>query len=171
MAEMLKEREAIAAVLQDAKPVWRVCFVCTGNTCRSPMAEAVANVLLQMRGKGDEAFSRGLYANENEPISSGALAALQEAQIPPVEVHDYRKHTARNLREGEVEHFDLLVAMTPAHAMELMMRFPQAASKIVCMPCPISDPYGGDRATYAACLKQIQEGVHALLTDGGQHAD
>ena len=146
----------------------RICFVCTGNTCRSPMAEAVANACIfgaqskpaEVRA---EAFSRGLYAHENEPISRGALDALESAQIPVIEGHDYRKHTAHTLTEQDVASFDLLIGMTASHAMEMMMRFPQAAGRITCMPQQIADPYGGDAETYRACLEQIRACVGQML--------
>ena len=50
--------------------------------------------------------------------------------------------------------------------MELMMRFPQLANRITCMPKPIADPFGGDAAIYETCLEEIVEGVKALLFAG-----
>ena len=143
----------------------KILFVCTGNTCRSPMAEAVASCLIadDPTLSRIEAFSRGLYANPGDPISKHALLALEEAEIAPVAMHDYRTHTAHNLGAEEAERYDLLIGMTGAHAMELMMRFPMLAQRITCMPTPISDPYGGDLAVYRACLAEICAGVKALL--------
>ncbi len=177
MAELLKEK-CVRTECEDTS-VRRICFVCTGNTCRSPMAEAVANALLyEAKNKAlqgiapevrdaiapsTEAFSRGLYANENQPISRGACDALEEAGVPSTAGRDYRKHTAHNLTAQDVASFDLLIGMTASHAMELMMRFPQAADRIACMPQQIFDPYGGDGEVYRKCLAQITEGVKSLL--------
>lgn len=177
MAELLKERMASAA--SGEASVRRICFVCTGNTCRSPMAEAVANAFLQEEKdrvlkmlpqelrdtvtSTTEAFSRGLYARENEPISQGALHALEKAEIATVQGHDYHMHAAHNLSAEDAASFDLLIGMTTSHTMELMMRFPQAANRIVCMPQQIVDPYGGDDETYRQCLMAIVEGVRTLL--------
>ena len=168
MSEKTMERQAPQKCKVDATQARRVCFVCTGNTCRSPMAEAVANAMAAEKaqkggGKPFEAFSRGLYALENDPISGGAVRALEEGQIPVTEGHDYHTHTARMLSATEAESFDLLVGMTGSHVMEMLMRYPQAASKIVCMPKPITDPYGGSDAVYLRCLGEITEGVRALL--------
>ena len=58
---------------------------------------------------------------------------------------------------------DLLIPMTRAHAMELILRFPTAASRIYCLPTEISDPFGGDLQVYEQCLAEIAEGVSSLL--------
>ena len=141
----------------------RICFVCTGNTCRSPMAAAVANAQAQKTGQALLAFSAGLYAVEGMPISSNAVLALENAEIAPAKGLDYHSHVAHTLTEAEAAGFDLLIPMTRAHAMELILRYPQVASKIYCLPTEISDPYGGDLRVYEKCLSEIAEGVCSLL--------
>ena len=164
---------------EDAAQPTRVCFVCTGNTCRSPMAEAVANALAaeeaeRMAGALPEGMrdciiprievcSAGLYPIEGDPIASNAVAALEEAGVRAIPSRDYHNHLATALTEQTVNASDLLVGMSGSHVMELFMRYPQAAQKIVCMPQAISDPFGGDLARYRACLAEITEGVRALL--------
>ena len=158
----------------------RVCFVCTGNTCRSPMAEAVANALSAQALNAYpeavrealtprvQAFSAGLYAENGTPISRHACLALELDGVLPVKERDYHNHTAHTITEEDAEHADLLVAMTPAHAMELMMRFPAAAKRIVLMPTAISDPFGGDLSIYRKCLSEITDGVRKLLFEEGE---
>lgn len=144
----------------------RICFVCTGNTCRSPMAAAVANALASERD-GEKpsliATSAGLYAGEGEPITPVAVVALEHAGVRAVEGVDYHAHIAHTVTEADVDAADLLVAVSGSHAMELLFRFPAAAHKIVCMPQAISDPFGGDLARYEACLREITAGVKTLL--------
>lgn len=176
MTPITKEKQISAQAPQDL-PILRVCFVCTGNTCRSPMAAAVANAMAQptaalpedLRQKmapALQAYSAGLYAVAGEPISHNAVKALEEANVAAVKGLDYHKHAARTLTLEEAERFDWLVAVSERHAMELLMRFPQLASRMIQMPSAISDPYGGDLARYKACLAEITKGVQALFFSG-----
>ncbi len=166
--ELLEERaNPVRAEAAGAQPR-RVCFVCTGNTCRSPMAEAVANAIIKAEGRTDlRVFSAGLCAAEGDPITPYAVRVLEEAEIPAVSGHDYHRHVAHSLLSEEADAFDLLVGLTEHHAMQMMMRFPEAAEKITSMPTPIADPWGGDVETYRECLAQIRKGVLALLFPEG----
>ena len=141
----------------------RICFVCTGNTCRSPMAAAVANA---QWGQELTAISRGLYANEGEPITPLAIQALETAGIKPCPQNDYHTHTARNLSTADVQDCDLLVAVSAGHAMQMLLQFPQAAHKITCLPTPIDDPWGQGIEVYQRCLESIIRGVNELLAKG-----
>ena len=145
----------------------RICFVCTGNTCRSPMA--VANAIVhtpefqRTSPRPIEAYSAGLYAVAGDPISSNALLALERAGIQPDAARDYRKHRAHTLTQEEAERYDLLVGISDGHAMELILRFPSLASRVTAMDPPVSDPYGGDLARYEHALGDIITGVRNLL--------
>lgn len=160
---------------EEPAPVKRVCFVCTGNTCRSPMAAAVANFLAfeplqklpesirELTSPALEAFSAGLGAIEGDKIAQNAVLALENAGILAVPGHDYHAHTAHLICGEEAERFDLLIGLTRNHAFSLMMRFPNLAQKIVSLPADIPDPYGGDEKCYRDCLEQITHAVRELL--------
>ncbi len=141
----------------------RICFVCTGNTCRSPMAEAVFNHLAAQTGEAWQAVSRGIYAHEGDPISFNAVLALEEAGVSPVKGQDYHAHRAQNAEEGFLKTCDRILAMTPGHAMELILRFPALASRISAFPSPVSDPFGGDLAGYKRCLEEITRQIETLF--------
>ena len=135
------------------------------------MAAAVANAMAKERQTPLEALSRGLYANDGEPISPHAEEALEMAEVAVVQSHDYHRHTAHTLSEEDVENADLLVGMSGSHCMELLLRYPQAAQRITAMPSPISDPFGGDLAVYCACLAEITEGIRTLLFSSSEPKD
>ena len=137
-----------------------VLFVCTGNTCRSPMAAALFNDRAVKKGRAAVAFSAGLYAEEGAPITPAAAAALQAAGIAPTEQNNYNAHRAHTVTAADMEKAGLVLCMSDRHAMELLLRFPEAAGKIETLPLSIPDPYGGDAAVYAACLSTLQ---YALL--------
>ena len=162
----LAEQERLS--LPEEDKIKRVCFICTGNTCRSPMAAAVANHLAKQFVQADsgqpiEAFSAGLYAMEGEPVATNAVLALEEQGIQPAAAFDYHAHRAHTLQESEAEKFDLLIGLSGQHVMELLLRFPHLANKIIAMPRAIFDPYGGDLILYETCLQQIIDGVKELL--------
>ena len=155
----------------------RICFVCTGNTCRSPMAAAVANAMAHrelesfpesvrsMMTPRLVAYSAGIYAHNGDPIASNAISALEDANIPAVAGLDYHTHTAHTLGEEEAEGYDLLIGLTREHAMALLIRFPHLAQRITVFPSDISDPYGGNSEVYQVCLEQIAEGIRIGLFD------
>lgn len=133
----------------------KVCFVCTGNTCRSPMAAMVLNKL----GKeyGITAVSAGLFPNVGDPISVYAAEALNKNNFC---VPD---HFAVRINEDIVGDCDRIIGMSENHAFILMQMFPTAASKIYNMPENIDDPYGGTIEDYEKCLKQIIAGVREMF--------
>ena len=139
----------------------KVCFVCTGNTCRSPMAAAVYNQL--NKGSDRYAVSMGLYAIEGMPISDNAVTALEDAGIISDRDNPYREHRARQCSIDALKGCDHIVGISDAHTLELIARYPELASRIYSMPKGISDPYGGDLETYKECLAQIEEGIKELF--------
>jgi protein-tyrosine phosphatase len=153
----------------------RVCFVCTGNTCRSPMAAAVANHLAKEAlsklpqsvrayvSPDWEAYSAGILANEGDPIAFNAVLALEDAGILPDPNRDYHRHTAHRLTEKEATQYDRLVGLSREHALALLMQFPALASRISCFPTDIPDPFGGSAADYRICLSAITDGVRSML--------
>ncbi|MBE6564389.1 MAG: low molecular weight protein arginine phosphatase [Ruminococcaceae bacterium] len=153
-AAPLKEEKKSVIGQETAKPI---LFVCTGNTCRSPMAEAMYEAL---SGQKDSALSAGIFPAVGEPVSENAIAALEKRGI------DCQKAKSRGAVRADaflLERCERAVAMTASHAMMLMSEYPQYASKIFSMPTDIPDPFGGDEAAYEACLSKIEEGLRALF--------
>ena len=133
----------------------RVLFICTGNTCRSPMAAALLLDLAARRGANLVASSAGIYAAEGAPISENAANALFRAGVADTPKNHYTAHTARRVTEEMIAKADEVVALSDTHAFELMMRFPAYAGKISTLALNIPDPFGGDQAEYDACLATL----------------
>ena len=139
-----------------------VCFVCSGNTCRSPMAEAMLNYL----GKGKyRAVSAGTNAFNGDSIAENAALALERAGVPSVEPHDYKNHRSSEIKFSDIVHSDMLVGMTSRHTFQLISAFPEYAEKMRFMPYDIPDPFMQSEAVYDKCLEMITVGLRELFPD------
>lgn len=142
------------------KDIRMYCFVCTGNTCRSPMAAALLNHLGQSHGIF--AFSRGTAVTAGAPIAENAAAALRAAGVEPSGRNDYTRHRAAQLTREDFEMCDGVFALTPAHAQQILFAFPEYAGRVRILG-DIADPYGSTPEQYAACLEEIRGTLRALF--------
>lgn len=133
-----------------------ILFVCTGNTCRSPMAEAVFNRFYADGEKKRYAESAGLFAG-GSPISANAENALRRIGI------ENFTHISRNVSEELMEKASLVVGISASHATSLILAFPRYASKITSLPTDIPDPYGGNEKEYEECLRMILSALREMF--------
>lgn len=135
----------------------RVCFVCTGNTCRSPMAQAWLNHVGAARGY--TAVSCGIAVSGFEPMASGALLALEHAGVKSTPGNNYESHLSTPASLSLLQDCDRIIGMTQRHAMALLMAFPQLASRISAFPEDIPDPFGQPDEAYEETLNAIIRGI------------
>ena len=143
---------------------YTLLFVCTGNTCRSPMAEGLlhhlanATDVLHISSAGCATFG-------GAPASSEAIAVMAERDI------DISAHRSSPLDGRKIDESDLIVVMTVAHQETVRRRFPQAAPKIRLLSSfgtetettDIADPFGLSLSAYRRTRDEIESAVADLL--------
>lgn len=142
----------------------QITFVCTGNTCRSPMAEAIAKQYAATHCPDNhyEITSVGLNTFNGSPASQHAINVCREIGI------DLTSHRSQRLNPEIAEKTDLFAVMTPHHAAFLRQcGIPE--DKITVLGGGIPDPFGGDEATYRACRDAIANAVADLFANIAAH--
>jgi L-threonylcarbamoyladenylate synthase len=148
-----------------------ILFVCTGNTCRSPMAESLMRRKLARRLRcsdddlldhGFSVLSAGLAAHRGSPASPETVELLDEDGI------DLRSHESQMLTRTLVEQADRIFTMTRSHRDAIVSNMPEFAHKVRVL-CPsgrdVADPMGGGEREYREAMAQISAHLDALVDE------
>lgn len=133
----------------------RILFVCTGNTCRSPMAEAI---LKNKQMDEIEVRSAGIYAANGSEASTHAKKVLEDNGI----AHNHRSSLLTGV---EVNWADLILTMTSSHKMAILQQYPEVGHKVFTLKeysgegfnSDVVDPYGGSLAMYEQTFHELDE--------------
>jgi protein-tyrosine phosphatase len=154
-------------------PVMRICFVCTGNICRSPIAEQVMRERLVEAGLAglvsvDSAGTGSWY--EGDPADERAVRVLREAGYGS-------EHVARQFHPEWFRRLDLVIALDQGHerALRRLARTPEEAAKIRLLrsydpasgagDLDVPDPYYGDESGFEEVLRLCEAGCGGLLAE------
>jgi protein-tyrosine phosphatase len=142
----------------------KILIVCTGNTCRSPLAEAMVadHLAKSMLGNACEVSSGGISALDNEPATAHAIQVARELGL------NLAKHAARKINGHTLMGSDLILCMTKAHKFYLLHNFKNLLGKCFTLAeCAsahdIPDPFGEDLGAYRKMAMDIKNLLPSLV--------
>lgn len=145
-----------------------IMFVCTGNTCRSAMAEGLAKKLVKDKDLDINVSSSGIFATKGEHASFNSVAIMKEYDV------DLVTHTAMPIEESNIEKMDYIFGATYGHKSQIIARYPNLKDKVYTMKefaglsndgdeMDISDPWGFDINTFRMCAAEISLCVDKII--------
>lgn len=147
---------------------FRVVFVCSGNTCRSPMAQAILKDRIRrdprLAGVDIEVRSAGLDAFDGDPPAEGAVRALSTIDL------SLDGHTTTRFGQKHLD-FDLILTMTEAHKSRILLDYPEIAAKVYTLKeygrvrgtPDIADPFMQGDEAYRDAMRQIDQAVAGVV--------
>ncbi len=145
----------------------KLLFVCSGNTCRSPLAEAIARAEGRRRGiDGIECRSAGTFAWGDQPAAANGILVGRERGL------DLEGHRSRELDQALLSWADVVLGMDESHLQAVRRLNPAVRAELLTDSLPsehdchgrsVADPIGGDREVYLATFELLEEAIRGLL--------
>lgn len=142
----------------------KIMFICTGNTCRSAMAEAILKKKAEEKNLNVESYSAGLYADNGDGPTLTAIETMEEMGI------ELKSHRATNIKYSKITEMDIILCATKGHKIQTINLYPQLKEKIFTIKeyangedGDIEDPWGNNARLYEICAKELEECIDKII--------
>lgn len=148
----------------------KIMFICTGNICRSAMAEGMMKKLINEHNIDAQIYSCGVYAETGDYSTYNAIEAMKEYEV------NIENHRATNIRESKIEEMDLILCATLSHRQSVLHLYPELKGKVYTMKeyakldkngqdMDIKDPWGYDLNVYYNCALEIKKCLERTIEE------
>lgn len=145
----------------------KIMFICTGNICRSAMAEGILKKFAHDKKINVEVYSCGIYAEDGEYATYNAIEAAKCYDV------DISNHRATHISNSKIQEMDIILCATTSHKNMVRAMYPELANKVYTMKeyagidnggqdMDIKDPWGYDMDVYGKCIEEIIKCINKM---------
>lgn len=144
----------------------KIMFICTGNICRSAMAEKMMAKKIKEQNKDIQVYSSGIYAEDGDISTENAVDIMKERGI------DLTQHRATNIANSKIKEMDLILCATVSHKYNVIQMYPELKEKVFTIKeyvdgpskdMDIKDPWGYDIVIYRNCAQELENYIDKII--------